>query len=81
MPIRRAITSFKVLGRGGTDFQPAADFYMRHTEYDGLIYITDGCAPDPEIPAEYRHLPVTWIITDDDLIPTIRHGWKGSIMK
>lgn len=78
-PIRRAINTFKVLGRGGTDFQPAADYYMAHPEYDGLIYVTDGCAPDPVIPAEYRRLPVTWIITDDDLIPSIRHGWKCSI--
>lgn len=76
-PIRKAINTFKVLGRGGTDFQPAADYYMDHPEYDGLIYITDGIAPDPVIPAEYRRLPVTWIITDDDLIPSIRHGWKS----
>lgn len=76
LPIRKAITSFKVLGRGGTDFQPAADFYMAHPEYDGLIYITDGMAPAPVIPSQFRHLPVTWIITDDDLVPTIRHGWK-----
>ena len=77
LPIRKAIHTFKVLGRGGTDFQPAADFYMAHPEYDGLIYITDGYAPDPKIPPEYRSLPVTWIITDDDLIPSIKHGWKG----
>ncbi len=76
-PIRKAIGTFKVLGRGGTDFQPAADYYMAHREYDGLIYITDGVAPDPIIPPEYRQLPVTWIITDDDLIPSIRHGWLG----
>lgn len=74
-PIRKAINTFKVLGRGGTDFQPAADFYMAHPEYDGLIYITDGEAPDPVIPPEHRHLPVTWFITDDDLIPTLRHSW------
>lgn len=74
-PIRRVINTFKVLGRGGTDFQPAADYYMEHPEYDGLIYVTDGCAPNPEIPQRYRNLPVTWIITDDDLIPSIRHGW------
>lgn len=74
-PIRRVINTFKVLGRGGTDFQPAADYYMEHPEYDGLIYVTDGGAPNPEIPQRYRNLPVTWIITDDDLIPSIRHGW------
>lgn len=74
-PIRKAIKTFKVIGRGGTDFQPAADFYFAHPEYDGLIYITDGIAPDPVVSPEFRKLPVTWIITDDDLIPSIRHGW------
>lgn len=80
-PIRRAIHTFKVMGRGGTDFQPAADYYMEHPEYDGLIYITDGIAPNPKVPPEYSRLPVTWIITDDNLILSIKHGWNGSIMK
>ncbi len=76
-PIRRAINTYKVIGRGGTDFQPAADYYMTHPEYDGLIYITDGLAPAPKIPPEYRRLPVTWLITKDDLTPSIRQGWPG----
>ncbi len=75
--IRKTISSFKVTGRGGTDFQPAADFYISHPEYDGLIYITDGIAPNPVIPKKFSKLPVTWIITDEDLIPSIRHGWKS----
>lgn len=33
------------------------------------IYITDGVAPDPIIPVEFRHLPVNRIITDEDLVP------------
>ncbi|MDE6336260.1 MAG: hypothetical protein K2L34_06790, partial [Muribaculaceae bacterium] len=74
LPIRKAIGKFKVLGRGGTDFQPVADYYMEHREYDGLIYITDGIAPDPEIPPAYGKLPVTWLIVTD-LLPSIRHGW------
>ncbi len=74
--IRKTISTFKVTGRGGTDFQPAADYYISHPEYDGLIYITDGIAPNPVIPKEFRKLPVTWIITDDDIIPSIRHGWN-----
>lgn len=76
-PIRKAIKTFKVIGRGGTDFQPAADYYFEHNEYDGLIYITDGIAPDPVVSPEFKNLPVTWIITDDDLIPSIRHGWPS----
>ncbi len=77
-PIRKTISTFKVIGRGGTDFQPAADYYITHPEYDGLIYITDGQAPDPKIPKKFSCLPVTWLITNDSLIPTIHHGWKIS---
>ena len=76
-PIRRVINTFKVLGRGGTDFQPAADFYFAHPEYDGLIYITDGVAPDPQVAPECLHRPVTWIIVDDNLVASIRHGWTS----
>lgn len=77
-PFRKVIKKIKITGRGGTDFQPIADYYIAHPEYDGLIYITDGYAPNPEIAPSHRFLPVTWIITDDDLIPSIRHGWKGA---
>lgn len=75
MPIKKCIKKIEISGRGGTDFQPAANYYMDHPEYDGLIYITDGEAEQPRIPRNCGHLPVTWIITDDDLIPTIQHGW------
>lgn len=82
IPIRKALTQLKILGRGGgTDFQPVADFYIQHPEYGGLIYITDGMAPDVQIPKAYSHLPVTWIITDDDLIPSIERGWSRAKVK
>ena len=58
-----------------------ADFYIQHPEYGGLIYITDGMAPDVQIPKAYSHLPVTWIITDDDLIPSIERGWSRAKVK
>ena len=32
---------------------------------------------DPVVSPEFKKLPVTWIITDDDLIPSIRHGWPN----
>ena len=49
--------------------------YIIHPEYDGLIYITDDEADDPEIPDPYHRLPVSWIITEDDLTPKILRGW------
>ena len=38
----------KIKGRGGTDFNPPVDYYVKHRkEYASLIYFTDGEAPLP----------------------------------
>ena len=37
----RGEESFKINGRGGTEFQPALD-YARANKYDGIIFLTDG---------------------------------------
>ena len=77
-PLSKMLKKVQVLGRGGTDFQPATDYYLKHHEYDGLIFITDGLAPEPVVPVEAKFSrPVAWIITDDDLVPTIKHGWEN----
>ena len=47
-PLKKARKTVKIMGRGGTSFQPAADYYCEHPEYDGLIYFTDGYAPPPK---------------------------------
>jgi predicted metal-dependent peptidase len=49
------------MGRGGTSFQPAADYYCEHPEYDGLIYFTDGYAPPPVFNTK-RPIDVLWVI-------------------
>ena len=61
LPLKKARNSVKVIGRGGTDFQPAADFYCAHPEYDGLIYFTDGYAPAPEFKTK-RVIDVLWVL-------------------
>lgn len=76
IPINKAINHCTIKGRGGTDFQPVADFYMDHNEYDGLIFITDGDAPLPMVSACDIFRPVEWIIVDDTNVPKIEHGWK-----
>lgn len=60
--MNRAMNYIQINGRGGTDFQPAADFYCNHKEYDGMIYFTDGFGPHPEF--KKRLAPnVLWIFT------------------
>ena len=61
LPMKKARSEIKIIGRGGTDFQPAADFYCAHPEYDGLIYFTDGYAPMPTFNTK-RPIDVLWVL-------------------
>ena len=47
---KKNIQEFKVRGRGGTSFQAPVDYVKENPNYDGLIIITDGYAPTPEVP-------------------------------
>ena len=72
--LKQASQSIRVTGRGGTNFQPAIDFYYDHEEYDGLVFLTDGYAPIPQVPDDKRHKPLAWILTtqggnEDNLKP------------
>ena len=59
--LKKARKTVKIMGRGGTSFQPAADYYCEHPEYDGLIYFTDGYAPPPKFNTK-RPIDVLWVI-------------------
>jgi len=72
--LKQASNGIRVIGRGGTNFQPAIDFYYEHEEYDGLVFLTDGYAPTPKLPDDKRHKPLAWILTaqggnEDNLKP------------
>ena len=54
--------SFKVKGRGGTEFQPALD-YAKANRYDGIIFLTDGGYFEKPINVG---LPVIWGIVGND---------------
>ena len=61
--LKQAASGIRVIGRGGTNFQPAIDFYYEHEEYDGLVFLTDGFAATPKLPDDKRHKPLAWILT------------------
>ena len=72
--LKHATRGIRVIGRGGTNFQPAIDFYYEHEEYDGLVFLTDGYAAKPKLPDDKRHKPLAWILTtnggnEDNLKP------------
>ncbi len=52
--------SIKIIGRGGTDFQCAIDYYESHPQYQGLIIFTDGNA---DVPKLRLHKQILWIMT------------------
>ncbi len=60
LSLKKARSKVEVTGRGGTDFQPALDFYANSNEYDGLIIFTDGCASVPKMESTKR---VLWVLT------------------
>lgn len=62
LSLKKARREVKIIGRGGTSFQPAADYFCSHPEYDGLIYFTDGYAPPPTFNTK-RPIDVLWVLT------------------
>ena len=58
-------TQFEVKGRGGTCFQVPIDYVKEHPGYDGLIIITDGYAPTPDVPPHLK-AKLLWVIDNED---------------
>lgn len=54
----------EIVGRGGTDFRPPIDYYIKHKkDYASLIYFTDGeCSLPDKHPSG-----VVWVITSNGL--------------
>lgn len=76
MPIAKSQNQLTITGRGGTDFQPVADFYA-DSKYDGLIICTDGEAPDPMPKGPTP--PVIWLEFGEGkspMMPSIKYGWE-----
>lgn len=64
---------FKVAGRGGTNFQAPIDYVKENPNYDGLIIITDGYAPTPEVPPFLR-AKLLWVIDNE---PSYKRHYKS----
>lgn len=61
LSLKKASSTIKVKGRGGTNFQPVIDYFNEHKEYDGMIVLTDGYAHMPILPAGRR---ILWALKD-----------------
>ncbi len=57
--ITAAMKQTAAVGRGGTDFQAPIN-YAAGKDYDGMVILTDGYAPEPVIPEGFR-TRILWV--------------------
>ena len=57
--LKKVVKSTCAVGRGGTSFQEPIEYAHEHN-YDGLVMMTDGFAPPPSIPKDFR-LRILWV--------------------
>src|SRR5947209_16208090 len=74
--LRRARRSVEVVGGGGTSFAPVMEFLDGHTEYDGAIVFTDGCAPVPPRPRN-RRTRLLWLFTREETYRRQQEGLRA----
>lgn len=60
--LKKVMRDVTVVGRGGTSFQEPVD-YAHENGYDGLLILTDGYAPEPDIPDNMR-CKIIWVCQD-----------------
>ena len=74
--LRNVIRQPSILGRGGTSFQEPIDF-AHNENYDGLIILTDGYAPEPVIPTGFR-TSLLWVCLDEECYTQHKHWMSRS---
>ncbi len=72
---KHAQNSFKVAGRGGTDFSCICD-YANENKVDGLVIFTDGEAPPPQRKPKCRTL---WLLTGKTRNAPVDWGFKAHL--
>ena len=61
--LSKVVREVPVLGRGGTSFQEPID-YAHENGYDGLLMLTDGYAPEPQIPDGFK-AGILWVCENE----------------
>lgn len=62
--LKHAVKKSIAVGRGGTNFQAPVD-YAAERDFDGLIILTDGYAPEPVIPEHFK-TKILWVCESED---------------
>ena len=71
--LRKAKQSFKITGRGGTDFNEVCKYAEEHCA-DGIVIYTDGEAPAPAKP---KGIKVLWLMTSKEKHPPVKWGFTA----
>ena len=74
--LKRVLRDVAVFGRGGTSFQEPVN-YAHENGYDGLVILTDGCAPEPIIPDRMR-CKIVWVCCDRASYQRYHHWMEKS---
>lgn len=70
--LKKVIRETIAVGRGGTSFQEPIDYAVENG-YDGLVILTDGYAPQPDIPPHIRS-KIIWVCEDQKCYEQ-HHKW------
>ena len=74
--LSKVVREVPVLGRGGTSFQEPID-YAHENGYDGLLMLTDGYAPEPQIPDGFK-AGILWVCENEDCLNHHRRWMEKS---
>lgn len=74
--LKKVMHEVAVVGRGGTSFQEPVDYAYR-SGYDGLVILTDGCAPEPVIPDGMR-CRIAWVCDSQASYERAHHWMEKS---
>ena len=70
--LKKVIRETLAVGRGGTSFQEPVE-YAHENGYDGLVFLTDGYAPEPVIP-DHISCKIIWVCQDENCYER-HHRW------
>ncbi len=70
--LKKVVRETIAVGRGGTSFQEPIDYAVENG-YDGLVILTDGYAPQPDIP-DHMHCKIIWVCENRDCYEQ-HHKW------
>ena len=74
--LKKVMRDVIAIGRGGTSFQEPIE-YATENDYDGLLILTDGYAPEPIIP-DNMHCKIIWVCQDKSCYEAHHHWMEKS---